>query len=52
MTSVAKIFGTEQKYDKILTNSDIFWLKKQKSDNFITSQSSKIVNFYHIIAGA
>ena len=43
MTSIAKVFGTEQKYDKILTNLT-------KSDNFITGQSS--VNFYYIITGA
>ena len=45
MTSIAKVFGTEQKYDKTLTNLT-------KSDNFITGQSSKIVDIYYIITGA
>ena len=28
-----------------------FWLKKQKNDNFITTQSSNFVNFYQKITG-
>ena len=30
MTSIAKVFGTEQKYDKILTNLTNFDLKNKK----------------------
>ena len=47
MTSIAKVFGTEQKYDKILTNLTNFDLKNKKVIIFQQVKVQKLLILSH-----